>query len=427
MRRHSQGDQEPPVAHDAPSATPVSRPSAAQPGRPKLPLSGGEPTQARLDGFSTLRMAGGSAKPQSPSTTALHPHEAPLSPASPDTLRDVRAPRPSPAAEGSHVEAMGTLLGDLDAAFGAIVDPTIKGPSTHPPVWPATSSMAEVRELFSALAANHMRQVRDFMIGVRWGEAHREWAAICEPAVLSLVGAAQEMDMEALRGALEDYAAVLRKAAASSDAMLSGATRDELIGAYQRLTEHMPEVFALEGERDRREAIIVHALLQQVPEVHKLTIDRMYAAGLTSLETLFLAKADDIAATTGIGEALASLVVAKFQEYKRDAARCTDPSRGVECERIQELAQGLREVHERFESLAHAWGDQAHEEKKRARRMRTELLLSVKVLLARLGEVDRIAALERLPFARKIEHLEAFAREVLKQQPGKSSPSKFAV
>ena len=34
--------------------------------------------------------------------------------------------------------------------------------------------------------------------------------------------------------------------------------------------------------------------------MRKNTIDKIYAAGLSSLDTLFLAKADEIAATTGI-------------------------------------------------------------------------------------------------------------------------------
>ena len=42
---------------------------------------------------------------------------------------------------------------------------------------------------------------------------------------------------------------------------------------------------------------------------------------------------------------------------------------------------------------------------------RSVALLQVKVLLARLGEVDRLAQLERLPFERKIEQLEGYLQE----------------
>jgi hypothetical protein len=222
--------------------------------------------------------------------------------------------------------------------------------------------------------------------------------------------------MPELCAALQAYAAELQRAAGQPEGMLGPESREALVVAYGRLSEHLPEVFALEGERDRREAIIVHALLEQVPDVRRLTIDRMYAAGLTSLETLFLAKTDDIAATTGIGETLAARIVARFAAYKVEASELVDPSHRAECERLSGLARELRRLNERFVALADAWADEAPAEKKRLRRARTEILLQAKVLLARLGEVDRIALLERLPFARKIENIEAFVREMQGQQ-----------
>jgi uncharacterized membrane protein len=93
----------------------------------------------------------------------------------------------------------------------------------------------------------------------------------------------------------------LRAATEAVGATISGEARDGLLAAYTTLAELMPDAFGLEGERGKREAIIVHALLQMVPEMRKNTIDKLYAAGLSSLDTLFVAKADEISATTGIG------------------------------------------------------------------------------------------------------------------------------
>ena len=338
------------------------------------------------------------------------PNTQPLRPKVESATPTQRRPRPPVPLGKVQVEPAGSLLGELDAAFGAIIEPSrAAAPGA---LTPTSSSMPEVRELFSALAKNHMRQVRDFMIAVRWNEAPREWAAICEPVVLSLVRAARQMDMPELCQALVSYATALQRAAAQPEGMLGPETREALLLVYGPLSEQMPEVFALEGERDRREAIIVHALLEQVPDVRRLTIDRMYAAGLTSLETLFLAKPDDIAATTGIGETLAARIVESVAAYKAEASQLVDPSRRAECDRLSELARELRALNERFAALADAWADEAPAEKKRLRRARTCVLLKTKVLLARLGEVDRIALLERLPFARKIENIEAFVRDM---------------
>jgi hypothetical protein len=305
------------------------------------------------------------------------------------------------------------LLKDLDEAFGAIVD-SANGtrrsmrPSASPP--PSTS-IAELRELFSSLAANHMQQVRDFMIGVRWGEAPRDWIPICEPAVASLLRAAKEMDLTDLAKALEMYRDALSRAADATGTTIAGTTRDGLNAAYGKLADLMPEAFGLDGERGRREAIIVHALLQQVPEVRKITIDKIYAAGLASLDNLFIAKPDEIAATTGMSESLAQSIVEKVQRYRQEIASLSDATRSAEKNHLAKLATELRELHAQFESVSSAWSDDGHAKKKHLRQARAVALLQVKVLLARLGEVDRLAQLERLPFERKIEQLEGYLQE----------------
>jgi hypothetical protein len=39
----------------------------------------------------------------------------------------------------------------------------------------------------------------------------------------------------------------------------------------------------------------------------------------------------------------------------------------------------------------------------------------VKVLLARLGEVERLSSIDRLPFQKKIESIEAFLEEAVEK------------
>jgi hypothetical protein len=71
---------------------------------------------------------------------------------------------------------------------------------------------------------------------------------------------------------------------------IAEARAQSLMGAYAKLAELMPEAFGLDGERGRRETIIVHALLQQVPDVRKATIDKIYA-GVHEPRQSFLGKA----------------------------------------------------------------------------------------------------------------------------------------
>jgi hypothetical protein len=306
------------------------------------------------------------------------------------------------------VEAL-PVFEDLDAAFSAMLDaaaaPAPRSPAKSSPDGPP----ADVRELFAALASNHMKQVRDFMISVRWGEPLSDWVGICGPAVKSLMRAAREMGFASLHSALGDFVEALTLAGAES---IDGVARERLVSAYERVSAELPEAFATEEERSRREAVIVHSLLLQVPELTKVSVDKLYAAGLTSLDVLFLAEPDDIAATTGIRGSLASRIVDRFQSYRREVlAPPLSPQRSVERERLRAAAIHMGELHDRYEQAAAGWTDQSVEDKKRLRHARSEAFLEVKVLLARLGEFDRIAEIERLPFSRKIEQLDTYVRE----------------
>src|SRR5262249_12314242 len=135
-----------------------------------------------------------------------------------------------------------------------------------------------------------------------------------------------------------------------------------------------------------------------------------YAAGLTTLEAMFLATAGDIAATTGIPEALAAQIVERFQAYRAQVkATVPDAPRAKDREHIAELTAKRRPEHDEFERAADSWSSGVS--KKELRKAREQTLLDIQVALARLGEVDRLAQLERLPFEKKLAHLESFLEE----------------
>jgi hypothetical protein len=183
----------------------------------------------------------------------------------------------------------------------------------------------------------------------------------------------------------------------------------------------MPEVFGLEGEQGRREAIIVHALLRQIPDVGHLTMQKIYAAGLGNLDMMFLAEAEGIVSTTGIDPIVAARIVGKFQIYRKETRDGASSSgRDSERSRLASLAGDLRRLHEKHEQAASAWSEDAAEEKKRLRHARSEVFLQMKVVLARLGEVDRLGELEPLPFQQRIERIEAYLRDAGTSMNGNS-------
>jgi hypothetical protein len=305
------------------------------------------------------------------------------------------------------------LLGDddIDAGFMGI-----ERRSSRPP--PGTGGavapvdLAEVRSLFAQLAANHVRQVRDFLIDLRWSEATIDWVGICEPALRSLRRAADKLELTDLCAALDAFSSSLGAAAGAGVKVIDGAHRDAILANYDGLVAVMPQAFTLDLDRSQREAAILQSLLLQVPDVRKVTLDKLYAAGLTTLEAMRLATPEDIASTTGISPDLALRIVAQFRSYHEKARGAAhDATRTQERDRVSELTKRLRKEHYDFELIAQSWTQEAGEKKKALRKARAQTLLDIQVVLARLGEVEKLKELEKLSFERKLAFLESFLEE----------------
>jgi hypothetical protein len=386
------------------TATPTKPRPVARPEMPDIHL--GDPPPLRLDPLSERPPAEATppdvarADPRSAPAPA---EEGPLSwrPTAPDL-----ATQDHPA---SIADTFERLLGEVDAGFDALEAPMA---SDAPPVELAPADLNEVRQLFAQLAANHVRQVRDFLIELRWGEATVDWAGICEPAVSSLRRAAEKLEFAELATALAAFGAALAAAHASGLRVIEGERRSALLERYDRLTALMPDAFALDMDRERRETVILQSLLMQIPDVKKVTIDKLYAAGMTTLETMLLTKPNDIVATTGIDLALAERIVERFHVYREEVvATRPDATRSREREQVSALARRLRQEHEEYERAASDWSREGSARKKQLRRTREKTLLDIQVLLARLGEVDRLKELEKVPFELKLTLIDKFLRE----------------
>jgi hypothetical protein len=318
---------------------------------------------------------------------------APLSPPPPPPMRP---PAPTPVRDE-----------DIEASFASI-----ERTSDHPPrMGTLATNMDEVRGLFAELATNHMRQVRDFMIELRWGATPTTWLLVCEPAIASLLRAAENLDFEVLATGLRDFADAMRHAGASATT-IEGPAREHLLEAHAALEKILPETFALTGDKSQREAAILHSLLSQIPDVHKVTIDKLYAAGLNTLETMFLATVPDLMATTGIPEVLAARIVDRFRSYRQEIeSGGIDATRAHERGKIAELIEELRAANAEFEAAAAAWTEEARQRKKDILLSRAQTMLAIDLQLARLGEIALVRELERLPFARKLTRLVAFQSE----------------
>ena len=129
---------------------------------------------------------------------------APAEPPKPNSVRP-QAPPPaaSPTASGeenaaSIADTFERLLSaeDVDDGFANILRAPTTAADAPPSQFGPGDLSAEVRNLFAQLAANHMRQVRDFLIDLRWTEATIDWIAICQPALRSLRRAAEKLELD---------------------------------------------------------------------------------------------------------------------------------------------------------------------------------------------------------------------------------------
>ncbi|MGD0678810.1 MAG: hypothetical protein ABSC94_25680 [Polyangiaceae bacterium] len=323
------------------------------------------------------------------------------------------APEISPKPAGGHASIADTFERLLSAdEIEAGIASLEQGHVGHPSQGVAPADLEEVRALFAQLAANHVRPVRDFVIDLRWSEATVDWLPICQPALGSLRRAAEKLELVEVCAALDRFSDVLSSPALGEGSTIGGDARQAILARYEDLSRVMPHAFALDLDRSQREAVILQSLLLQIPDVKKVTLDKMYAAGLSTLEAMLLATAHDIVATTGIRITLAEQIVERFRAY-RDQIKATvpDATRARERERILELTVLLRRQNDDFERASQSWTREAEDTKRALRKARAQTMLDIRVELARLGEVERLTRIEKLPFEAKLVELDSFLRE----------------
>jgi len=260
------------------------------------------------------------------------------------------------------------------------------------------------------------------MMELRWGEVQASWLESARPVLKSLKKMAEPVGHSAMVEAIERFDAALAEVLAPGQPPTpSVAARDALLAAYEPLRACLPRGFDLEGERDRREPLIVRALLDQVSGLEPLMIEKMLAAGFGKLSALTAARADEIAAVTGIPDVVAAATVARIQAFRRTTpAGLASVDRGATIRDLARLLETLRTQHVAFEEVSRSWSEGDRSAKRQRRRERQQTLLQITIELARLGEVDLAQRLEKLPFAKKIEDLDRMISQAALSAPTKT-------
>lgn len=277
----------------------------------------------------------------------------------------------------------------------------------------------ETRELFGQIAVNYIRPVKQFIFELKKGAASSDWIQVCLPAIKAMLSSMKTMGLEEEEGVLQVFYTYLEELQNRNVKLIDGEYQSIALELYSHLEQVLPMTFELGEEEVQREGIIILSLLKQVPEVGKVTLDKLFAAGLSTLDMLFLATTHDLSRTTGIPERIADQIVQKIQQYKEESQqRPVDEDMGSIQEMLAGLMDSLMNYHELYEDLiANGWNDpEFNSKKKRYRKLRQEASLKINVLLAELGEVELVEQIEKLPFDRRAQKLKEYLESAQNEQ-----------
>jgi hypothetical protein len=266
---------------------------------------------------------------------------------------------------------------------------------------------AAVRALFAQIAANYARPITNFIFELKRGTATRDCIKTLQPTLRTISAATENIDLPRAVARITDFEEALSRAQASRERSLGGEMRELILASYQELTDVLPQAFQTGQDEQKREDVIIKSLLRQVPGLGHVTVEKLYRAGLGSLEMLFLANTEDLATVTAIPLGLCKRICDKFQQYHAEVAEISHDS-GQSGYRAR-LASLVGELHSQQEEFERAGRDVAVTAQRRQRRQQREhCLLQILVMLAELGELELINLIPKLSFRRRIQRLEAF-------------------
>ena len=329
------------------------------------------------------------------------------------------------------------LVSGVDAAFDMSAPDASRAPEPEPalavervphlqpetvepgPVTLTEAEAADLMSLFSQIATSYVGPVTDFIAKLRVGPVMTGWVDLCEPEIGSMVRASSSMGYESLRAELEHFGALL-EGGRRRGRVIDADDRAQILASYQRLADLLPQTFpVVEPDPDAEsEAIILNSLLKQIKGVGRVTIGRLFSAGLVTLEAYYVADPDDLAAAAGIRPSLASAICDRFRMYQEVSELASD--RDIVVRRLGTLVEALRAAQFDYKKATlEEWYTHAPSRAKAAaRRERQQTMWKINVALAELGELAMLNAIKDEIYDKRIERLEAFVTSERGQQGG---------
>src|SRR6185369_11651815 len=106
--------------------------------------------------------------------------------------------------------------------------------------------------------------------------------------------------------------------------------RARVLASYQQLAELLPATFPLvdPDPNAESESIILNSLLKQIKGVGRVTIGRLFAVDLVTLEAYYIADPGDLAAAAGLRPNLAATICERFRTYRDVSELAAEPDIG---------------------------------------------------------------------------------------------------
>jgi hypothetical protein len=263
------------------------------------------------------------------------------------------------------------------------------------------------RQLFDASAPQLLDGLLHLMLELRGSEsAPGDWARDSAASLRKLRVLAAKLDEVALLTALDSVLELLDRVERDALARIDGELRDALLRAHENLRSHVPAAGDPGYELERREPLLVEQILLQVNGVQLTTLRKLHVAGWTTSESFLRRSSAELVHDTGIDTALAERIIGAFRAFRGQFATLAPaPARAEELRHLAALLDELRAQQARFEQVSARFGAEDLRQRREQRVARARSVRGIYALLARLGELERIAALERAPFQAKIAEL----------------------
>ena len=265
---------------------------------------------------------------------------------------------------------------------------------------------AAVQELFIQIAANYATPLKSFMFELQRGTASKDEIELFRPVLDGIQGAVEMMNLPHAVQRISDLDDSLRLALASSERVVNGEVRQRILSSYEALVAIMPEAFRLTNEGEKREDIIIKSLLKQIPGLGCVTLEKLYKAGLSSLDTLFLANKEDLSAATGVSVRMCQLICDKVAQHRQEVETLPhDAAYSTWRCRLAGVANSLRHEIERASDSSEGWPTSEVQRRPHRRQL---YFLEITVILAEMGELDLLSRMLKLSFKRRMQILDEY-------------------